>query len=285
MIAKFLPRQLDDKVSTTQHVFRGHINITPIFQAKGKKVSDFTKSRRFNEIVEAFKTNPNPKHKSVFPVVIKASGKQESKGTWIHPWVMVDVCKVFPEWVEAAQIENILQYADEWTHNQIKPLEVAEVVVKPRTSKLIDAQNEIARLNGVLCIKEQNIQVLQQKANAYHAIMDCGGWFSLNSMAKILGAMGPNNLRKWMTDQKIVFLKEQRVVPYQEYVDRGWMKAFIRQFTVEKHEEVRNYPVTRYTMKGVVGIFNMLKKDNKLAKDAVLNLDTAATNGGDKDSE
>jgi phage antirepressor YoqD-like protein len=285
-------RQLSDACSTKQHVKTGYINISPIFISQKKKPSDFTKSRRFKNEVSDFAKKRQCKEKTI--CFVKEGGRPNEQGTWVHPKFVARLCTILPKWVTTDLKIKITDAAVGWGKGDLKHLVVEEPDLFNNTDPRKDVDKTpppkvtppapTARVvpEQDLLISKKHFDALNAKADAYDAIMSSGGLFSLMDVAKMIGAknLGRTNLRKWMTENKIVYVDDGRVIAYQDVINKGWAKCFARMYTVEKHATRKPYTVTRYTMKGVVGIFNMLKEAGVTPKDAKLD-----SNVGDLSAE
>jgi phage antirepressor YoqD-like protein len=289
----FIVRQLSDACSTKQHVKTGYINISPIFISQKKKPSDFTKSRRFKSEVSDFAKKRQCKEKTI--CFVKEGGRSNEQGTWVHPKFVARLCTILPKWVTTELKIKITDAAVGWGRGDLKHLIVEEPDLFNNTDPRKDVSNAAPKKappppapvvrevpSDDILISKRAYDALAVKASAYDAIMNSGGLFSLMDVAKMIGAknLGRTNLRKWMTENKIVYIDDGRVIAYQDVINKGWAKCFARMYTVEKHSTRKPYTVTRYTMKGVVGILNMLKEAGISPKDAKLD-----SNVGDLSAE
>lgn len=271
--------------TTTQHLEKGYINISPIFVSQKKKPSDFTKSKRFKKTVSDFAKARQCKETTVCHVV--EGGPRINQGTWLHPKFIPRFCTILPKWVPKEVHVALVDAAVDHNNGKLKDLlpkkepELFDIIAtdKPAEEKkpqvfipILVPPVESKKASTDVTLSKKEFDALKAKADAYDAIMGSGGTFSLMDVSKMIGIknLGRVNLRKWMTDKGIVYDDAGRVIAYQEYINKGWCKCFARMYTVEKHATRKPYTVTRYTMKGVVGIFNLLKQAEVIPKDAEL---------------
>ena len=290
----FLKRQVEGNSFTTlQHLSTGFINISPFFRQIGIKSSDFTKSNKFKQELEQFAARLKCKKTAL--MFVKSGGNLQIQGTWISPQFMHRFISLMPDAIDKQVKFKLSTWSAEWgTHKNLDVYKESKDLFHHPKGKKVDKQPDLftyaiakaavvkatdpapapppvvpQKENTVTISKEEHAQLLR-KSVAYTAIMRSGGFFSLDDMAKMIGVkkLGRVNLRKWMVENKIVFYRDQRIIAHQDYINRGWAKLFSGMYNVEKHMERRPYTVTRYTMKGVVGIFEKLKEQGKVPKDA-----------------
>lgn len=294
----FLPRSVGG-VITKQNIEWGNINISPVFRANGKRAADFCKTKKFKSLLNLAQLSGVTLPRLL---VVKTGGKSDMQGTWLHPEL---VCIMLtrggrPKWFTDGMTSDLRLFAEDWLSGGLKSLEqkpepdLFETVLKKQSEdtrmkeamtammlpspKLLkrmlvsmpDRPPESAPANNL----QDTIDKLRKQLEAYRTILSGGGWFTMNQMAKMIGAKdyGSTNLAKYLIEEKVIYREKGRLIPYQSYVNKGWMKAFTGRFTVEKHNEIRNYPVTRYTLKGVLAIFEMLKGSGKIPKDSKYDL-------------
>ena len=101
------------------------------------------------------------------------------------------------------------------------------------------------------------IEEMKPKADFFDAVADSKTAISMNEVAKVLDirGYGRNNLFEFLRDSKIL---DQRNVPYQRYVDKGWFRV------IEQHYMKNGEPVvttkTLVYQKGVDAIRKMINK-------------------------
>jgi anti-repressor protein len=134
-----------------------------------------------------------------------------------------------------------------------------EVVTKLKHER--DAKNALAVINR--CLEESNnrleeqVAIMEPKADTYDALMESPTTFDIGAVAKIINVgVGRNKLFDILREQKI--LRKNRN-PFQYYVDLGWFKC-------AETEYLDSYGVTRVGIKTVVyqkgidGILKLLKE-------------------------
>lgn len=123
----------------------------------------------------------------------------------------------FTDWVAQEVIPSIRKHGAYMTAETIeKTLNDPDFIIGLAT-KLKEQQAEIAA-------KNQQIKLLEPKAEFFDAVVDSKDAVSIGEVAKLLGirGIGRNNLFSILRERKIL---DDRNVPYQAFVDRGYFRV------------------------------------------------------------
>ena len=136
--------------------------------------------------------------------------------------------KEFKRWVTSEVLPVIRQ------HGIYATPEVVEKSIQD-PDYIIGILNRIKEQREELAAKDKYINVLEPKADFYDAVAGSRDTVSIGEVAKVLAipGLGQNNLFKRLRELHIL---DDRNVPMQEFVDRGYFRVIEQRYTVPAGE-------------------------------------------------
>lgn len=131
--------------------------------------------------------------------------------------------EAFTDFVAGTILPSIRKHGAYMTPETIESILINPDVVIQLATRLKEHQAEIAAQN-------QYIKALEPKAEFYDAVAGSKDAISIGDMAKVLAirGIGRNNLFSILRDKKIL---DERNVPYQAFVDRGYFRVVEQKYT------------------------------------------------------
>lgn len=145
--------------------------------------------------------------------------------------------KDFKRWVTSEVLPSIRQHGIYAT-----PEAVEKSLQDP--DYIIGILTRVKEQRAELAAKDKYISVMEPKAEFYDAVAGSKDSISIADVAKVLGirGVGQNNLFKSLRELHIL---DERNIPLQEYVDRGYFRVIEQKYTVPSGE-------TRISLKTLV---------------------------------
>lgn len=146
--------------------------------------------------------------------------------------------KDFKRWVTAEVLPSIRKHGAYMTPETIENILANPDTIIQLATRLKEHQAEIAAQN-------QYIKALEPKAEFYDAVAGSKDAISIGDMSKVLAikGIGRNNLFAILRDKRIL---DERNVPYQAYVDRGYFRVIEQKFTKPNGETKINLKTLVY---------------------------------------
>lgn len=135
----------------------------------------------------------------------------------------LSTAKEFKRWITHEVIPSIRKHGAYMTPETIESILANPDTIIQLATRLKEHQAEIAAQN-------QYIKALEPKAEFYDAVAGSKDAISIGDMAKVLAirGIGRNNLFSILRDKKIL---DERNVPYQAFVDRGYFRVVEQKYT------------------------------------------------------